>query len=75
MLIADEKVEMAIQERNNPKKRLPAKADTAVWEKVTKGRAGIRWDSVLEKVWKDIGVNHEETLSVERFAGYKTELK
>ena len=50
MLIADEKVEMAIQERNIPKKRLPAKADTAVREKVTKGRAGIRWDSVVEKV-------------------------
>ena len=38
--------------RNMPKKRLPAIADRAVWEKVTKGRAGIRWDSVVEKVWK-----------------------
>ena len=28
--------------RNMPKKRLPAIADRAVWEKVTKGRAGIR---------------------------------
>ena len=31
-----------------PKKRLPAIADRAVWEKVTKGRAGIRWDSSRE---------------------------
>ena len=28
--------------RNMPKKRLPAILDRAVWEKVTKGRAGIR---------------------------------
>ena len=36
-----EKVEMAIQ-RNMSKKRLPAIADRAVWEKVAKGRAGVR---------------------------------
>ena len=57
--------------RNMTKKRLPAIAGRAVWEKVTKGRAGIRWDSVVEKVWKDIGGN-EEILSIEKFAGYKT---
>ena len=38
--------------RNMPKKGMPAIADGAVWEKITKGRAGIRWDSVVEKVWK-----------------------
>ena len=43
--------------RNVPKKRLPATADRAVWEKVTKGRAGVRWGSVVEKVLKDIGGN------------------
>ena len=32
-----------------PRKRLPAIADRAVWEEVTKARAGIRWDSVVEK--------------------------
>ena len=32
------------QVRNMPKKRLPAIADRDVWEKVTKGRAGIRWN-------------------------------
>ena len=45
--------------RNMPKKRLSVIADRAVWEKVTKGRAGIRWDSVVEKVWKEIGGKHE----------------
>ena len=58
-----------------PKKRLPAIADRAVSDKVTKGRAGIRWDSVVEKVWKDIGGNQGEILSIEKFAGYKTEVK
>ena len=50
-----------------PKKRLPAIADRAVWEKITKGRAGIRWDSVVEKVWKDVGGNQGEVLSIEKF--------
>ena len=54
---------------------MPAIADGAVWEKVTKGRAGIRWDSVVDKVWKDIGRSQEEMLSVEKFGGYKTEVK
>ena len=64
------------EERNMPKKWLPAIADRAVWEKVTKGGAGTRWDSLVEKVWKDIGGNLEEIpLSIEKFAGYKTEVK
>ena len=67
---------------------MPAVTDRAVWQKVTKERAGIRWDSVVEKVWKDRGGNQEilsierldrggnqEILSIERFAGYKTEVK
>ena len=52
--------------RNMPKKRLPAIADRAVLEKHTKGRAGIRWDSVVEKVWKDRGGNQHEVMSVHR---------
>ena len=56
--------------RITPKKRLPAIADRAAREKVTKGRAGIRWDDVVEKAWNDIGGNHEEILSIERFGGY-----
>ena len=35
---------------NLPEKRLPAIVDFAVWEKITKGRAGIRWDKVVEKI-------------------------
>ena len=56
---------------------MPAIADRAVWQKVTKGRAGIRWDSVVEKVWKDIGGNQEEILqlSIDNFGGYETEVK
>ena len=54
---------------------MPAIADRAVWEKVTKGRAGTRWDSVVENIWKDIGGHQEEILSIQKFAGYKTEAK
>ena len=47
--------------------------DRAVWEKVIKGRAGIRWDSaVWENVWKDVGGNQEEAMSAEKFGRYKT---
>ena len=56
-----------------PKKRLPAVVDRDVWEKVTKGRAEIRWDSVVEKVWKDVGVNQEEVMSAGEFWRYKAE--
>ena len=55
-----------------PKKRLPALVDKTVWEKVTKGLAGIRWKSVVDKVWKDVG-GHQEMMSVEKFGGYRTE--
>ena len=58
-----------------PEQRLPAIADRAVWEKITQGRAGIRWDSVVEKIWKELGGDYEEVLSIEKFGGYKTELK
>ena len=38
---------------------------SAVWEKVTKGRAGRCWGGGVEKVWEDTGGNQEETLSIE----------
>ena len=61
--------------RSMPRKRLPAilVADRAVWEKITKGRAEIRWDGVDEKLWEGIlrGGNQEETLFIEKFGGYK----
>ena len=41
--------------RNMPEKLLPAiVADGAAWEKITKRRAGIRWDGVVEKGWKEL---------------------
>ena len=48
------KLKWQYKARNMPKTRLSAIADRAVWEKVTEGRAGIRWDNVVEKVCKDI---------------------
>ena len=51
--------------KHMPEKRLPAIVDRAVWGKVTKGRAGIRWDNVVEKIWKGIGRAQEEVLSTE----------
>ena len=60
--------------RNMPEKKLPAIADKAVCEKTTKGRVGIRWDNVVGKIWKDLG-DLEEVLSIEKFGGYKTDLK
>ena len=59
-----------------PEKRLRATVDRAVWEKITKkGRAGIRWDNEVEKMWKYLGGDQEEVPSKEKFGGYKTELK
>ena len=51
--------------KNMPEKRLPAIVDRAIWEKITKGRAGIKRDNVLKKIWKDLGGNQEEVLSTE----------
>ena len=61
--------------RSKSKARLPSVANIAVWEKVTKGRAGRRRDSVVEKVWTDVGGNQEDILSMEKFAGYMTQVK
>ena len=58
-----------------PRKRLPAIVDRAVWEKITKWRAGMRWDNLVEKIWKDLGGHREEVLFIEKFGGYKTEVK
>ena len=43
--------------------------DKAVSEKVTKERAGIRWDSVVEKVRENIGGNQEEVMSAGSLGG------
>ena len=56
---------------------MPVTANRAVREIVSKGRAGIRWDSVVDTVWKDIGGNQGDVLSIliEKFGGYKTEVE
>ena len=64
-----------LSKEHTQKKSLPAIADRAVTENVTKGRAGIRRDSVAERVWKDMGGKQEEIQSIEKFGGYKTEVK
>ena len=33
------------------------------------------WDSGVEKVCKDIGRNQYDILSIEKYAGFKTEVK
>ena len=43
---------------------MPDIVDRAVCEKLTKGRAGTRWDKVVEKIWKDLGGDQEEVLLV-----------
>ena len=53
------------KKRSVLKKRLPAIASSAVWEKVTKGRAEIGWDNVFDKVWEGIAGNQEDILSME----------
>ena len=45
-----------------PEKRLPAIANRAVWEKIPKGRAEIRWDNVVEKILNGLGRDQEEVL-------------
>ena len=55
--------------RSMPRKRLPAIADRAVRERGTKGRAGIRWDGVVDKAWKETGRNQEDILLMEKFGG------
>ena len=61
--------------KNMPEKRSPAIVDRAVREKTTKGRAGMRWDNVVDKIWKDLGGDQEEILSTEKFGRYKIEVK
>ena len=46
--------------KNMPEKRLPAIVDRAVWEKIKKEQAGIRWDNVVDKISKELGGDQEE---------------
>ena len=56
------------------RKRLPAIVDRFVWEKRMKGKAGIRWDKVVENIWKEIGGNTNEIMSIEDVGEYKTKV-
>ncbi|CAB1100395.1 unnamed protein product [Ectocarpus sp. CCAP 1310/34] len=46
----------------------------AAWGKATPGNKGIRWDKVVERVWKEIG-DEEETLDTKGFGGFKKKVK
>ena len=35
----------------------------------------IKWDSVVEKVWKDIGGDQEEVMSVDKFGRFKKDVR
>ena len=35
----------------------------------------MRWDNVVEKIWKDLGGDQEQVLSMEKSGGYRTEVK
>ena len=48
---------------------MPAIASSFGWEKVPKGRVGIRWDNVVDNVWKEVGGNQEDILFMEKFGG------
>ena len=52
---------------NPPEKRLPAIVDRIVWEKSTKGRAGIRWVNVVEKTLKGLAGDQDVVRSIEKF--------
>ena len=54
---------------------LPAIADRAIREKITKSRAGEERDNTIEEVWRDLGGSQGGMLSIEKLGGYKTQAK
>ena len=44
-------------------------------ENSKRARAGIRWDKVVERIWKELGGDLEEVLSREKFGGYSERKK
>ena len=58
------------------RKRLLVIVDRAVWKKQRKGRLENRWDrDDVEKIWKEIGGNQDEILSIDEAAGFKTKVR
>ncbi|CAB1099601.1 unnamed protein product [Ectocarpus sp. CCAP 1310/34] len=47
--------------------RLPAMVDKAAWGKATPGKKGIRWDKVVERVWKEIGDEEGKGCDMDKF--------
>ena len=43
-------------------------------EERTEGKPRIRWDKVVENIWKEIGGNKKEIMSIEDGEGYKTKV-
>ena len=41
---------------------------------MTKGKVGIKWDKVVESVWKEIGGNKEEMMSIYDGGEYKAKV-
>ena len=35
----------------------------------------MRWDNVVDKLWKEVGGDRENIQSIEKFGGYKVEVK
>ena len=55
--------EMALQSKEYAEKEIASHiVDRFVWKKMMKGKAGIRWDKVVENVWKEIGGNKKEKI-------------
>lgn len=46
-----------------------------VWNKKTRGQAGIQWDRIVENVWKEIGGSQDEILSIDEGGVYKTNVR
>ena len=53
---------------------MPGIVDRSVMKKRTKGEAGIRWDKEVENIWKEIGGNKKEIMSIEDGEEYKTKV-
>ena len=68
------KLKWQYKENNVPGKRLPAIADRAVREKITRA-SWNKWDNTVEKIWKGLEGDPEEVLFIEKFNGYKTKVK
>ena len=54
---------------------MPAIVGSAEWENVTKGQTGIRWDSVVEEMWRDIVGNRNEMKPIGEFRGWMIKVR